>query len=408
MSVEPSERSHVFYCYAPDLRPLAVLLSTVHFSTRANFRISDAGIHVGVEAGKTMQANAYMEKESFSEWSYNPPPNRSSVPPRGPLQSQFNSSPSSSNNRGEARVDSQARDPNEEEQEDNESQFEVSLTALIECLNVFGTASSTRSHSRSSPEPSHQDQYRNGDGDNESDESRRFRMRDEKNKSKKQQCSAIRITYEGEGYPLVLLIEDSGVVTRCELVTYEPGEMSDMTFPADRQVVQLILKSDWLRSSFALFDDKTASDITFIFSPPLTTATKEPRPKRPRQSTNKAIPPTHNVASHPYFRIQVEGSLGSSAVDFPNDKDILESFTCKLPPGLDQDELEEFGSVNNSYKLSHILKFRKALDVSSKASLRVDDTGLLSLQLLIWIDDHAGKRRRKGYVEFLCVPLERE
>ncbi|KAG0147922.1 hypothetical protein CROQUDRAFT_655510 [Cronartium quercuum f. sp. fusiforme G11] len=387
MSAEPAKESHVLYCYAPDLRPLAVLLSTVHFSSRANIVISNAGIHVEVEAGKTMQANAYMEKESFTEWSYNPPP--TSSPRSNRAHSQF---PSGELNSPRAE---------EEEVEDEGCKFEVSLTALLECLNVFGTATTHKSHARSTSDP-----RRNDDEDDEVDGRRRAaRMREEKNKLKQQASSAIRVTYDGEGSPLVLLIEDSGVVTRCELVTYEAGELAEMSFPSERRVVHLILKSDWLRSAFALFDDKTASEISFIFSPPNTASAPAPKhPKRSRAAPKG--PSTYNVPSHPYFRLLAEGSLGSSAIDFPNDKDILESFTCVLPPDIDESDIEEFGSVRNSYKLSHILKFRKALDVSSKASLRVDDMGLLSLQLLIYIDDNADKKIRKGYVEFLCVPLE--
>jgi hypothetical protein len=45
----------VFCCYAPDLRPLAILLSTVHFSPRAIIQISRSSLHVEVELGKILQ-----------------------------------------------------------------------------------------------------------------------------------------------------------------------------------------------------------------------------------------------------------------------------------------------------------------------------------------------------------------
>ena len=37
-------------------------------------------------------------------------------------------------------------------------------------------------------------------------------------------------------------IEDSGVVTRCSLMTYEADELAQMDFPVERQLVHLIMK----------------------------------------------------------------------------------------------------------------------------------------------------------------------
>lgn len=222
-------------------------------------------------------AQAFMEKDSFVEWSYNPPAPSSAHPQRN--RTQFPSTHHLGQSDHESDIDlnevdqepeANLQDPDAtQEDEATTSKFEVSLTSLLECLNVFGTASSNKSHTRSSPEPGQPDSHRY---DDDLAERRRARLKDEKSKLKKQACSAIRVTYDGEGCPLVLLyvklimlvtrvslslcysftlvasswvlyrIEDSGVVTRCELVTYEAGELAEMDFPADRRVVHLILK----------------------------------------------------------------------------------------------------------------------------------------------------------------------
>lgn len=56
-------------------------------------------------------------------------------------------------------------------------------------------------------------------------------------------------------------------------------------------------------------------------------------------------------------------------MDYPDDPDVLETFEC--------DE-----TISFSYRFSHITKTLKALQNSSKTSLRIDENGLLSLQFL--------------------------
>ena len=53
-------------------------------------------------------------------------------------------------------------------------------------------------------------------------------------------------------------------------------------------------------------------------------------------------------ANRPTFRMEVDGELGCYTVDFPNDKDILDSFMCKIPDGLDPHDWNHLGFVRNS------------------------------------------------------------
>ncbi|POW11537.1 hypothetical protein PSHT_08427 [Puccinia striiformis] len=368
MSQEPNQ---VFCCYAPDLRPLAILLSTLHFSPRAVIQISDTAIHIQVEIGKILQAHAYLEKTSFSDWFFNPP----KIPVSQQQQQQDRRKKKDGSGSSE---DSQEEGEGDEEEEKKNSQ---------------------KTYTKQDNDDDH---HHPSDSVSESIPAKRKFNPDNHHKSthhksRKLPTSAIRISYDGEGSPLILLIEDSGVVTRCSLMTYEAEELAQMDFPVDRQMVHLIMKSDWLKSAFSQFDEKSGTEISLMFSP-----------SRMSHNLQRHQDPTATAIGgiHPTFRIQVEGDNGTCTIDFPDDNEILDSFTCKIVDGLDPDDLLTCGFVRNSYKLSHLLKIKKALDVSSKTSLRVDDTGFMSLQLLIPLEESTTLKRKCGYVEFMCVPIE--
>jgi cell cycle checkpoint protein len=74
-------------------------------------------------------------------------------------------------------------------------------------------------------------------------------------------------------------------------------------------------------------------------------------------------------------------------MDYPDDRDVLESFDCDIPVSF------RFASHSScpcsrpiifcSYRFSLMLRMLKALNSSTKTSLRIDDEGLLSLQFLM-------------------------
>jgi hypothetical protein len=73
-------------------------------------------------------------------------------------------------------------------------------------------------------------------------------------------------------------------------------------------------------------------------------------------------------------------------MDYPNDKEVLESFTCTH-------------TLSASYHTAHISRAARALASSTKTSLRIEEKGLLSLQFLM----PSGGRQKKGndaFIEF--------
>ena len=77
-------------------------------------------------------------------------------------------------------------------------------------------------------------------------------------------------------------------------------------------------------------------------------------------------------------------------MDYPNDKEVLESFTCTH-------------TVSVSYHTAHISRAARALASSTKTSLRIVEGGLLSLQLLMpsaGTGVGGGKNGSVGFIEF--------
>lgn len=79
-------------------------------------------------------------------------------------------------------------------------------------------------------------------------------------------------------------------------------------------------------------------------------------------------------------------------MDYPNDKEVIESFSCTH-------------TVSFSYHTVHIARAARALASSTKTSLRIDEEGLLSLQFLMPSPiagggGSAGKKMSEAFIEF--------
>lgn len=95
-------------------------------------------------------------------------------------------------------------------------------------------------------------------------------------------------------------------------------------------------------------------------------------------------------------------------MDYPNDRDVLETFECTrsvsfrylFPP-------QFFALIRNSnaicsYRFGHISRTLRALQSSTKTSLRIDEEGLLSLQFLMPSPKSAGggPESADAFIEF--------
>jgi cell cycle checkpoint protein len=192
---------------------------------------------------------------------------------------------------------------------DEQVAFKINISILVECLNIFGGSS-----------------------------------------------TALKMCYQGYGFPLTMLLEEGGVITDCSIRTLEAEEILDFNFCAANVLNKIILRSECLKEVFAELD--SSSDLIEILISP----------------------------DPPYFRISTVGTAGDTKIDIPKNSDMIETFQCTT-------------LATSRYKLSHVKPSAKSLAISQKVSIRTDDRGLLCFQYMIPADNHT------CFIEYCCTPV---
>ncbi|KAG6865679.1 hypothetical protein C0991_000449, partial [Blastosporella zonata] len=261
--------------------------------------------------------------------------------------------------------------------------FEIPLNTLIECLNIFGTAGAPPANTGTK----FKKWKKSGDdSDHDEDDDRGGRGRstarglDPYFSGSSEKRTGMRLTYGGPGQPLTLLLAEdaTGPTTTCEISTFEFEPHLELPFDASRTVLKVILKSSWLRDALSELDP-SFDKLTFIGSPLPEAEALTSRPKQKLPANQK-----------PMLRIQAAGTFGSTEMDYPNDREVLETFECRE-------------SVRASYRFGHITKTLRALQSSTKTSLRIDKDGLLSLQFLM---PSLKGGTSDAFIEFRCLALD--
>ncbi|KAM0747330.1 Rad1-domain-containing protein [Meredithblackwellia eburnea MCA 4105] len=349
MSRAPPE--DILVAAVTDVRPVASMLRALSFRSKAVVDIQAHGIKITVEEGRSIQANAYLSSDSFSSYSFTL----------------------------EDPVTSSSQDDDSDAGDAAHCSFGISLSTVLECLNIFGNAYSGSLTSS----------WKDGDGRrSEAAERERDREREQRSIAKEDgKITSLRMSYAGDGEPLVLILEESGILTRCEITTYEPDPLMELPFDDESKIQKLIMKSAWLRDALQEIDP-SSEKLTITFSP------AEYAPTPYNRYANAKSRGDEDEEGRPTFRIESQGVLGSTEMDYPNDRDVLEVFEC-----------EEL--IQNSYKFSHVQHTTKALAASIKTSIRTADDGLISFQFMIPMN-RRGTDNKYGFVEFLCVALDEE
>lgn len=167
-----------------------------------------------------------------------------------------------------------------------------------------------------------------------------------------------RLSYAGTGEPLCIILEETGVTTTCELVTYEPEIQEDIPLQRNALAQKIIMRSNWLFDAITELSSTSPSRLTISASP-----------------------------TAPFFTLSAAGPLGSATVEFSKDPQLLETF--QVPR-----------RTANTYKYSLIKHAARAMDVASKVSIRGDEQGVLSLQFMIELEGGG-----VSFVDFRFVPL---
>ncbi|XP_059171940.1 cell cycle checkpoint protein RAD1-like [Physella acuta] len=194
--------------------------------------------------------------------------------------------------------------------------FKINLTVLLECLTIFG----------SSVIPG--------------------------------VSTSLKMCYAGYGCPLILMLEEDGVLTDCSIKTLEPDEVLDFDFCSANVVNKIIMKSESLKEVFSDLD--TTSEVLQVLMSP----------------------------DQPFLQFSTFGNAGSTHSSFPKDSEMVESFMCSQ-------------TQTNRYKINLLKPSVKALTISTRISIRTDTRGFLSLQYMIKIEDG-----QICFVEFYCAPDE--
>ncbi len=170
-----------------------------------------------------------------------------------------------------------------------------------------------------------------------------------------------RLSYIAPGDPLCIILEETGVTTTCELVTYEPEFEEEIPLQLDALAHKIIMRASWLYDAISELSSTSPTRLTIVASP-----------------------------TAPCFTLSSNGPLGSATVEFSNKANLLETF--EVPR-----------RTVNTYKFSLIKGATRAMAIASKVSIRADEQGVLSLQFMIEVDTGG-----VSFVDFHFVPFEPE
>ena len=148
------------------------------------------------------------------------------------------------------------------------------------------------------------------------------------------------------------------MTTTCRLNTFEPEYLEDIPLQKDAIAQKIIMRSGWLHDAVNELSSTSPTRLTITSSP-----------------------------TAPYFVFSATGPLGSAAVEFSKDPQLLETF--HVP-----------SRIVNTYKFSQIKAANRAMEIAHKVSIRTDEQGVLSLQFMIEVEGGAF-----SFVEFRFVPF---
>ena len=227
--------------------------------------------------------------------------------------------------------------------------FQISLASLLETLQIFGVNDiRDRSNYRDFPYGGVSSTL-SGGGRNPAFDTRNLGM-----------IGSCHLSYNSIGDPLCIILKEAAVITTCELVTYEPDFIDEISLQKDALTLKIIMRASLLHDAIIELSSTSPARLNIIASP-----------------------------TAPHFTLSSSGPLGSATVEFDKNPDLLETF--QVPQ-----------RTVNSYKYAHIKAASRAMAIASKVSIRGDEQGVLSLQFLIEVEGGV------SFVDFRFIPFELE
>jgi cell cycle checkpoint protein len=337
----------IFTALSTSARQLYLLLRCISFTSKAEIQITPEGLRFSAEEARVIQGLAFLEKSLFTSYTFNEP----SAVHNNPHTSDDSTSETSTT-------------PN----------FQVSLAALLETLQIFGIPDSTSSSASHS--------FRNPNGGFTSTYPTAFTTPALALHSSGGTC---RISYHSFGSPLSITITEGGVTTICDLTTYEPASnYLDEGIPLQRDALTLkiIMRSTWLSDAITELANTNPTVLVINASSIMAPFFALEGQGGPFGDSTVEFMPTSTSSN------TADSATPSSRSSSRKTPLVTETFSVAAPPG-------SHGRVRQRYKFDLIRKAARAMALASKVSVRQDRQGVLSLQFMIEIggDGTAGGSR---------------
>lgn len=280
----------LFRAITSSTRQIHQLLKCISFTTKAHVQITQEGIRFSADHSRVMQGVAFLDKALFTKYALNLPDNDDASLP----------------------------------------QFQINLAAFLEALQIFGATDMAAKQAKADAEP-YRSNLRNYRPDAFSNQTLGIQGT----------CSLL---YEEDGSPLSIIIEETGIKTQCNMMTYTPDRPDDIPFDRTNLTFKIIMQARWLLDALS-----------------------ELAPMSPERITITASP------SAPYLGLTSNGNLGSASVDFSSGRDLLETFSVR----------EKW---SQGFKFDLVKSASEAMRIASKVSFRGDGQGVLSLQFMVEVE----------------------
>ena len=237
--------------------------------------------------------------------------------------------------------------PHEDAEDFEPPAFQISLSSLLETLQILGINDSRDRWSSRDPNYHGVNGFPSRGGPPGAFDNRFIGMN-----------GVCRLGYAAMGEPLRIILEETGVTTTCNLVTYEPDFQEEIPLQKDAIAQKIIMRASWLHDAINELSSTSPTRLIIVSSP-----------------------------TAPYFTLSSSGPLGSAIVEFSKDPQLLETF--QVPK-----------RTANTYKYSLIKGASRAMAIAAKVSIRTDEQGVLSLQFMIEVEGGGF-----SFVDFRFVPF---
>ncbi|KAK9236485.1 Rad1/Rec1/Rad17 [Lipomyces kononenkoae] len=295
-----------------------VLKAVSTVSRNAVIQISADGLKVFVESSHTVQAHAFLNKTFFTSYTFTGP---------------------SRNHR--SRNESYASTERSQEEDDETFSFSVSMKTLVNCFQIFGNEqesgvqkSGTQSYAETNEGGGMMRTFLGG-------------------------STVCKLRYDGTGSPFIVMFDEGGVTTTCELQTSECDDnISEILLEADAISTKIIMKATYLNDAF-----------------------------RELESADSATLTVKSTLSPATFVLISRGELGSVECKYTRDRDVIETFVSQE-------------SVQNVYNFKLMMTASEAIKLATKVSWRTDGDGVTSIQCMCDVGDG-----RQTFIDFRCLPI---